>query len=82
MPLGEPRGDENNRDEFDLVHPPEAEHVATSLLGDTQRLDVDEVKIYRRHQFLPASDNREVSMLLRSGRGQVLAAENIWDAGG
>lgn len=77
LPLGEPQGDENNRDEFDLVHPPEAEHAATTLLADTQRLDVDEVKIYRRHRFKQPRGSNEVSVLLRSGRGEMLAVENF-----
>ncbi|TWU14312.1 hypothetical protein CA54_31560 [Symmachiella macrocystis] len=73
--LEEPTGDANNRDKFDMVHPPEAEHVATELLGDTQRLDVDEVKIYRRHQFRNPGSDSGISVLLRSDRGAILAAE-------
>ncbi len=81
MALGEIRGDPNNREEFDLVHPPEGEHVATRLLGDTQRLDVDEVRIYGRHQFQGSAERNNVSVLLRSGRGQVLAAEKYTGRG-
>lgn len=82
LPLGDPLGDENNRDEFTLVHPPEADdHPATALLGDTQRLDVDEVKIYRRHRFERPRGSREVSVLLYSGGGEILAVEKFLGRG-
>ena len=79
--LEDPTGDADNRDKFDLVHPPEAGHVATELLGDTQRLDVDEVKLYRRHQFRNPGSDSEVSVLLRSDKGAILAAEKYTGSG-
>ena len=74
-------GDENNDNEFIAVHPPDGDHPAVKLLGDTVRLDVDEVRILRRFRFEPAPENRRASVLLETGSGEALAAESFHGRG-
>jgi len=72
--LLQPTGDTNDREKFIAVVPPTAEHPATALLADIQRLDIDRVRIYRRHQFEPDKGS-PASVLLRVEGGASLAVE-------
>jgi hypothetical protein len=70
--LRQPLGDADNHEQFSLLVPPANEHPATALLADVQRLDIDRVRIYRRHEFGSAEG---VSVLLRAEGGAPLAVE-------
>lgn len=63
-----------------LVHPPTGEHPATAMLADTDRLDIDRVRLRRYHSF---RRQRGVDFLplLESGRGAPLAMLNFVDDG-
>jgi hypothetical protein len=75
--LGQPMGDAANREKFTLVAPPSPDHPAMTLLADTHRLDIDRVRIYRRHQFDIGND-KSVSVLLRGeGGAGLVVAKNI-----
>lgn len=59
------------------VHPPEELHPATTLLGDTERLDIDDVRI-KEHWKLAAPESAEnTAVLLERGDGSPLAVEQI-----
>jgi len=75
-PLGllQPTGDERDLTKFITLAPPAAEHPATVLLADLQRLDIDRVKIYRRHQFNSSGGN-SIPVLLRAQGGAPVAME-------
>jgi hypothetical protein len=72
--LLQPTGDTSDRDKFTAVVPPAADHPATALLADIQRLDIDRARIYRRHQFEPDAGS-PASVLLRVEGGASLAVE-------
>jgi hypothetical protein len=74
-------GDAKQHDQSETIHPPGPEHPATALLGDTQRLDLDRSRIYRRFRFQPAADEQDVSVLLQTGRGEPLAIETALGRG-
>jgi hypothetical protein len=78
--LLEPSGDEKNSTNFVALAPPAAEHPATALLADLQRLDIDRVKIYRRHQF-GSNSGSPLSVLLRAEGGASLAVEKTLGRG-
>src|SRR5207249_11806369 len=83
MKLTQPIGDPNDHEKFFGVRAASEAHPATALLSDFQRLDLDRARIYRRHQFDPAS-GKDVYVLLqvqhvdpivverKLGRGRVL----------
>lgn len=54
------------------IHPPTGEHPATAMLADTDRLDIDRVRLRQYYTFrrLPG---QEFTPLLESGRGEPLA---------
>jgi hypothetical protein len=58
------------------IHPPSPNHPATAQLSDTQRLDVDRVRIWRRERFGPGIAGQKVSALFETGTGEPLAVEN------
>ena len=58
------------------IHPPSPDHPATAQLADTQRLDIDQVRIRRRERFGPCIAGQKVSTLLETGTGEPLAIEN------
>lgn len=70
-------GDLIRREDFVTIHPPERDHPATLLLADTDRLDIDKVKIFRRYEFAPAPGSHQVPVLLQAGNGEVLAIEGF-----
>ena len=76
-PVDEAKGDLVQRERFLTIHPPEDDHPATVLLSDTQRLDMDRVKIFQRFPFVPLAANPDVPILLRSGSGEALAIESF-----
>lgn len=80
LPLLTTIGDPDDRDAFSQVQPPEESHPATQLLADLQRLDIDKVQVFRRHQFdeLRALDT---SILLRLDQGDALAVETAFGDG-
>ena len=74
LPLLQPIGDADDREKSMSLSPPAADHPATALLADTQRLDIDRARIYRRHQFDSYVGN-SIAVLLRVQGGAPLAAE-------
>jgi hypothetical protein len=75
LPLGEPVGDAGNQEQYVSIHPPAQDHPATRLLADTQRLDMDRGKIYRRHRFKTDAAGK-VPVLLKTDAGEPVAVEN------
>src|SRR5882724_4592379 len=74
LSLLQPVGDDRELAKFTALAPPAADHPATALLADLQRLDIDRVRVYRRHQF--SSDiGSSVPVLLRAEGGAPLAVE-------
>jgi hypothetical protein len=65
-----------------MIHPPKREHPATAELANTTQLDIDEARVYEYWQ-LGQSDarRRDVSVLLESGDGSPLVAENYLGQG-
>lgn len=80
-PIAPPQGDADKRAEFLSIHPPVKEHPATLLLSDTQRLDIDRAKVFRRFPFAPAPARVQVPILLQSGTGEPLAIEGFLGRG-
>lgn len=80
-PIEEAQGDLIRREDSLTIHPPDKEHPATSLLNDTQRLDIDRAKIFRRYPFAAARSSRQVPVLLQSGTGEALAVEGTLGQG-
>ncbi len=74
LPLRQPVGDAEDREKFVALTPPSTEHPATALLADTHRLDIDQVRIYRRHQF-EANTGSAATELLRAEGGAPVAIE-------
>ena len=74
LPLLQPIGDATDREKSMTLSPPAADHPATALLADTQRLDIDRARIYRRHQFDSYVGN-SIAVLLRIQGGAPLAVE-------
>ena len=68
-------GDDHSR--FFTVHPPEGTHPATVLLGDTERLDIDDVRISQYWQLSTPDTADDVSVLLETGDGSPLAVEHF-----
>ena len=75
LALDSPIGDANDLEKAVLIHPPTEQHPAIKLLADTERLDIDKARIYRRHRFLQA-DGARVAVLLRTADGEPLVVEN------
>ena len=74
LPLITTIGDPDNREAFKHLQPPNESHPATQLLADLQRLDIDRVQVFRRHQF-DELQALETSVLLRIDHGDALAVE-------
>jgi hypothetical protein len=68
-------GDDHNG--FFSIHPPEGTHPATVLLGDTERLDIDDVRISQHWQFSIPEAADDLSILLETGDGAPLAVEHL-----
>ena len=80
-PIEEAQGDLILRQDSLTIHPPEKEHPATSLLSDTQRLDIDRAKVFRHFPFESARSSRQVPVLLQSGTGEALVVEGTLGQG-
>ena len=78
--LKQPVGDAADREKFTAVAPPAADHSATVLLADTHRLDIDHVRIFRRHQ-LDTGGDKSISVLLRAEGGSALVVEKTFGRG-
>jgi hypothetical protein len=74
VPLKEPVGDADDHEKFVGLIPPSPDNPATALLADTHRLDVDQVRIYRHHQF-DTDASGGLSILLRAQGGAPIAME-------
>jgi hypothetical protein len=74
LPLRQPVGDADDHEKSIALVPPAADHPATALLADTHRLDIDRVRIYRRHQF-DADAGSSVTVLLRAEGGAPVVVE-------
>jgi hypothetical protein len=72
-------GDDHNS--FFTVHPPEGTNPATTLLGDTERLDIDDVRISQFWQLSTPDTADDLSVLLETGDGAPLAVEHFSGAG-
>ncbi len=59
-----------------VIHPPSADHPTTAQLADTNRLDIETVRIKARHRFEPAAHGQELSVILETGDGEPLVVEN------
>ena len=58
------------------IHPPTDQHPATRVLSDQERIDLDQVTVQRHAKFRPLLLGDEVSIPLRSNRGEPLVVEN------
>jgi hypothetical protein len=67
--------DDGEKEEL-RIHPPSAQHPATRVLSDNQRIDLDQVTLQRHAWFQPLMLGDEVSIPLRSNRGTPLVIEN------
>jgi len=81
LPIGQAIGDAEDREQFEMVRPPSPDHAATRLLADTQRLDLDRGRIYRRYPFDTSKGGGEVSVLLKTDQGAPLAVEKLYGRG-
>lgn len=79
--IEEAKGDLIRRDDVLTIHPPTQEHPATSLLSDTQRLDIDRAQVFRRFPFASARSSQQVPVLLQSGTGEALVIEGTLGQG-
>ncbi len=78
--LKQPVGDALDREKFTALSPPAADHPATELLADTHHLDIDRVRLFRRHQLDTGSD-KSVSVLLRAEGGSPVVVEKAFGRG-
>ena len=78
--LKQPAGDAMDREKFTALSPPSADHPATVLLADTHRLDIDHVRVFRRHQ-LDTGGDKSISVLLRAEGGSPLVVEKTFGRG-
>lgn len=85
LAVGEAIGDSANHEKYEPIPPPAANHPATRWLADTQRLDIDRAKVFRRCRLVTAQpgDTRStgVGILLATGAGEPLAAEKPFGRG-
>jgi hypothetical protein len=78
--LGTAVGDRNDRERFFMVRTTTDAHPATALLSDFQRLDLDRVRLYRRHRF-DRHGARDVSVLLQAEGGEPVVFERRFGRG-
>ncbi len=82
LPLADPVGDERDRERAFPVLPPAEAHPAMAVLSDTKRVDLNRIRVYRRHRFetaLTGSDS--VPVLLRTTDGEPFALEAAFGDG-
>jgi hypothetical protein len=66
-----------DRNSYFTIHPPDGVHPATVLLGDTEHLDIDDVRLSQHWQFSIPEAADDVSVLLETGDGSPLAVEHF-----
>jgi hypothetical protein len=76
LALDEPIGEAEDHEKYAMVHPPAADHPATRLLADTQRLDADRGRLFRRHRFQITPAASKVPVLLKTDAGEPIMIEN------
>ena len=81
LKLSSPIGHGRAADAEFSVHPPTTGHVVTEHIADTKRLDIDEVRISRHHQFVRDEEDSDVSVLVETGVGAPLVIENYFGQG-
>ena len=81
LPIGQVRGDPDDRDQFVGIVPPTMIHPATQLISDTERLDLDEAKIYCRHVMDSSAAGEGLSALLVAEGGEPLVVERWFGRG-
>jgi len=79
--LGEPVGNANDHERFERICPPSADHPATALLADTNRLDIDRGRVYRRFPIAESSEKTDSSVLLATDAGVPLVVEKAFGHG-
>lgn len=72
--LGQPAGDPQDREKSVALRAASDSHPATALISDFQRLDLDRVRVYRRHALDP-SGTRGLSVLIQGPAGEPLVVE-------
>ncbi len=75
LPLGDLVIHNGDDQEEELIHPPSADHPTTAHLSDTNRLDIDAVRIRSRQTFDRQTADEELSVLLETGDGDPLVIE-------
>jgi hypothetical protein len=73
--LGPMVGDAAQREKFERLRPPAANHPATRLLADLDRLDLDQARIFARLSFSSLTDQKKSSALLATDQGEAIAIE-------
>lgn len=76
LAIGDAAGDAEDWDRGLSILPPAANHRATALMGDTERLDIDRVRVRRRWPLMRTESDKGVSVLLAVDGGLPLAVEN------
>jgi len=75
LPLGDLVTHDGEDSEDELIHPPSADHPTTAHLSDTNRLDIDAVRIRSRQSFERQTADEQLSILLETGDGDPLVIE-------
>ena len=85
MAVGEVIGDPTNHEKYEMIPPPAANHPATRWLADTQRLDVNRAKVFRRCHLGASHPGQAASAsagtLLATGDGDPLVVEKMFGRG-
>ena len=81
LKLSSPVGHGRAADAEFAIHPPSSDHTVTQQIADTKRLDIDEVRVSRHHQFVRDDEDSDVSILLETGVGAPLVIENYFGQG-
>jgi len=77
QPIGLAHMDTDEKEDEEIrIHPPSAQHPATRVLSDQQRIDLDQVTLQQHAFFQTLTVGDEVSVPLRSNRGEPLVVEN------
>jgi len=67
---------DETEDEEIRIHPPSARHPSTRVLSDQQRIDLDQVTLQQHAYFQSLTLGDEISVPIRSNRGEPLVIEN------
>ena len=80
LKLTTPVGDPDDREKFFAVRASSETHPATALLSDSERLDLDRARLYRRHRFDPLS-GKDVSVLMEVQHDDPVVVERKLERG-